>query len=454
MSLTTEQLLLYVQALISSGNFSKSYEVLKELASGASSNATILCLLSDVARKLEDPYQALDYAIKAYALEEDSLKILKLIGSIYFDIGNMNQAQNYYVKVLQKNPNDPEAISNYALTLKEQKNFTKARESYLESIEICPNYAEAHYNYAIMELLLGNYEIGFQEYEWRKKKSIPLGNRVYSKPLWLGEENISGKKILVHLEQGLGDCIQFSRYLLLLIEKGATVLFAPHSQLKKILSTINRNIIIVDPDDPGLIFDYHCPLLSLPLAFKTEINSIPSLIPYISAENDADIKRRARLGGEGFKIGIAWRGSTGIYAKMRAVPLSGFSRLSNLSNVRLVSLHNNKQTLDEINEVLPGKIEFLGEDFDAGDQAFLDTAAVIKSCDLIISCDTAIAHIAGALGAPTWLMLKYVPHWVWMLNRHDSPWYPNHLLFRQKEPDNWQDVFDEIYVKFSQVNPS
>lgn len=450
MSLTVEQQLFYVQGLLSSGNFSKCFDVLKELASSEPSNTQILCLLSDVARKNEDPSQALTYAQRALALEHDNPEILKLVGSIYFDIGEMRKAQNYYAQAVKKNSSDAEAISNYALTLKEQKNFLKARETYLKSLEIYPDYAEAHFNYAILELLLGNFNVGLKEYEWRKRKALPLGNRTYSKPLWLGNEEIAEKTILVHLEQGLGDCIQFSRYLLLLIERGAKVLFAPHVQLKRILSTIDRKIKIVDPDDQSLIFDYHCPLLSLPLAFKTEITSIPSPTPYISSENDNDLKWRDRLGSKGFKIGIAWRGSAGIYAKMRAIPLSGFSHLSTLNNVRLISLHNSKETLDEINKFLPGKVEFLGEDFDANDQAFLDTASVIKSCDLIISCDTAIAHIAGALGAPTWLMLKYVPHWVWMLNRQDSPWYPNHLLLRQKQPDNWQEVFDEINEKISQ----
>lgn len=451
MNFTTEQKLFYVQALLSSGNLLKSYEVLQELAEIEPSNIAILCLLSNVARKNEDAEKALAYAKNALEIAGDNPEILKLIGTIYFEIGNISQAQNYYLQALKKNPHDPEAMSNYALTLKEQRNFVKARDYYLKSLEIWPDYAEAHNNYAIMELSLGNYDIGFYEYEWRKKKSIPLGNRAYSKPLWLGKEEIQGKTILVHLEQGLGDCIQFSRYLQLLIIKGAKVLFAPHTQLKQILSTIDKKIIIVDPDDQSLIFDYHCPLLSLPLAFKTKIHSIPSSIPYITTENDNDIKWRNRLGGKGFKIGIAWRGSVGIYAKMRSIPLSGFSRLSTLSNVRLISLHNSKETLDEINQCLPGKIDFLGEDFDAGNQAFLDTASVIKSCDLIISCDTAIAHIAGALGAPTWLMLKYVPHWVWMLNRQDSPWYPNHFLFRQSQPDNWDQVFDEIYAKISQL---
>jgi tetratricopeptide (TPR) repeat protein len=451
MSLTIEQQLLYAQALLSSGDYLKTIEVLKELVTRDPSNINILCLLSDTARKNENPSEALEYALKALTLEEDNCEICKLIGSIYFDIGDIAQAQNYYLKILKNNPNDAGAISNYALTLKEQKNFLKARQAYLKSLEISPDYAEAHNNYAIMELILGNYQIGFKEYEWRKRQSIPLGNRTYPKPLWLGNEDLAGKTILVHLEQGLGDCIQFSRYLLLLIERGAKVLFAPHKQLKQILSTIDEEILIVDPDDPGLIFDYHCPLLSLPYAFKTEVNSIPSPTPYIFTQNDRDIKWRSRLGAEGFKIGIAWRGSKSTYAKMRAIPLSGFSRLADLKNVRLISLHNNKETLNEINEIFPGKIEYLGEDFDASDQAFLDTASVIKSCDLIISCDTAVAHLAGALGAPTWLMLKYVPHWVWMLNRQDSPWYPNHSLFRQKEPDNWQDIFDEIYARISQI---
>jgi hypothetical protein len=242
----------------------------------------------------------------------------------------------------------------------------------------------------------------------------------------------------------LGDTIQFCRYLPLLVKAGAKVLFAPHEKLRRLVSTVSDDIEIVDVDDRDLDFDYHVPLMSLPLAFRTTLESVPSDCPYLFAQPDRVTHWRDRLGSEGFKIGICWQGSRNKIDFGRSFPLSLFEGLSKIEGVRLVSLHRGDGEA-QLADLPDGMVvETLGEDFDAGAEAFLDTAAVMHCCDLVITSDTAVAHLAGALGVRTWVALKYVPDWRWMLDREDSPWYPTMRLFRQGSRGDWPSVFDDM----------
>jgi hypothetical protein len=256
--------------------------------------------------------------------------------------------------------------------------------------------------------------------------------------------DVKGKTILIYDEQGLGDTILFVRYLPLLLEKGAKVLLAPQPSLRQLLHTLGPGVRIVSLVDTTLEFDFHTPLASLPLAFGTEADNIPVPIPYLKAEPDRVSFWRSKLGDNGFKIGICWQGSTHKIDRGRSFPLALFHDLAKIEGVRLVSLH--KGAGESQLENLPNGmvVEKLGEDFDTGDQAFLDSAAVINCCDLVITSDTAIAHLAGALGASTWVVLKWVPDWRWQLERKDSPWYPSLQLFRQSQPGQWQPVFVEM----------
>jgi hypothetical protein len=192
-------------------------------------------------------------------------------------------------------------------------------------------------------------------------------------------------------------------------------------------------------------FDYHCPLMSLPLAFKSSLESIPNNIPYIHSNINNQNKWQERIGGAGFKVAICWQGSTkGKVDVGRSFPVSLFEGLSHIDGVRLISLQKN-EGVEQLKNLPVGMIvETLPDDFDSGENAFLDSAAVMKCVDLVITSDTALTHLAGALGVKTWLPLKYVPDWRWMLDRSDSPWYPNHRLFRQQTIDDWISVFTEM----------
>jgi hypothetical protein len=191
--------------------------------------------------------------------------------------------------------------------------------------------------------------------------------------------------------------------------------------------------------------------MSLPLAFKTKLETIPNDVPYLFAEDERVSKWKEKIGTHGFKIGINWQGSKSKIDLGRSFDLNLFNNISLQQNIRLLSLHKGEGE-DQLRLIPENmKVEFLGNDFDAGEQAFLDTAAVMKCCDLIITSDTAIAHLAGALTVPTWIALKHIPDWRWMLDRSDSPWYPTTRLFRQKKIGDWDGVFEYIRLALLEI---
>jgi tetratricopeptide (TPR) repeat protein len=395
-------------------------------------------------RELKQYEEALTSFERAIALNPGYAEAYNNSGNILNEVERFEEALSRYDKAIALNPDYVEAYYNRGNTLIELGRSDEALASFDKAIALKPDYADGHWGRSFPLLQKGDYYNGFREYEWRKRKEKPLGARSYSKALWTGKEDIAGKSILIHHEQGLGDTIQFSRFIKLLERRGATVLFAPQKQLQKLLSGIGDRCIIVGVDDTSLDFAFHSPLLSLPLALDTTLNTIPNSVPYLKAEPERIKHWASRLGGAGFKIGICWQGSKTKADKGRSFSAHEFHALSQIRGVRLISLH--KGAGETQLECLPSGmvVETLGADFDSGEQAFLDTAAIMNCCDLVITSDTAIAHLGGALAIPTWVVLKYIPEWRWFLNRDDSPWYPTMRLFRQKQHNDWRSAFEEI----------
>ena len=309
-----------------------------------------------------------------------------------------------------------------------------------------PDSGMARWNRGNVYLLQGKLEQGFIDHEGRltaenhKKAALPQHLR------WQGETDLKGKTLFIYSDLYLGDMLQFCRYALLAERKGANVIVAVTDKLHAILRTLSKNIQFIPKDDIPKHFDYFCDLLSLPFCFKTKFDTIPADVPYLTADPERTLRWGERIGKDGFKIGICWQGSTQAYAvpMRRSFPLLHFSKIAALPKVRLISLQKNEgveQLLDLPDSM---KVETLGDDFDAGPGAFLDTAAVMENLDLVITPDTSIAHLAGALGRPTWVVLRDIPDWRWLLDREDSPWYPNTRLFRQNKRDEWQVPFDEM----------
>jgi tetratricopeptide (TPR) repeat protein len=381
---------------------------------------------------------------RAASLEPNNPVCHYNLGNFLRDTGRFEEAERSFRRVLEIDRGHLLAMNNLAETLSDLGRFKEALAVYDKALSIKPDYASANHNKALTLLLLGDWTSGLQLYEWRKRKlTEPVGNRQYSRPMLSTIDDVANKVVLVHWEQGLGDTIQFCRYLPLLAAQGAKVLFAPQDNLRRLMASLPGNIDLVDVEcrQP---FDCHVPLLSLPLAFCTAVATIPAAKEYLRAQPDRVERWRAKLGDHGFKIGICWQGKADHHE--RSFPLSHLAGVGRVPGVRLISLHKGagEVQLDGLPEGMV--VETLGENFDVGLDAFLDTAAVMKLCDLVISSDTAVAHLGGALGIRTWVALRAVPDWRWLLERRDSPWYPTVRLFRQRTPGDWGSVFREMEV--------
>ena len=365
-------------------------------------------------------------------------------GNALQDLKQLDAAVASYDRAIQLKPDYAEAYYNRGNVLKDLKQLSAAVASYDKAIQLKQDYASAYWNKSLALLQVGDFDRGWELYEWRwKKDDLNFRDRGFTKPLWLGIESLQDKTILIHAEQGLGDTIQFCRYVKSVTALGAKVIF----EVQPVLVSLMR-----EPDLPFDIyakgaalpdFDYHCPLMSLPLALQNKGNTVIPTSLYIKIDDTRVQKWRSRFDNEQFNIGINWQGSKKKIDIGRSFPLALFEGIASLSKVKLFSLQKNEGT-EQLNDLPKGMvIENFGGDVDS-EGAFLDTAAIIKSLDLIITSDTAVAHLAGALGCRVWLALKWVPDWRWMLDGGSSSWYPSMRLFRQNKADDWEGVFDEI----------
>ena len=319
-----------------------------------------------------------------------------------------------------------------------------ALESFDRAISLDGGDAQSRLNKSYCLLLAGRWKEGWPLFEWRKRLPVPVESRNFAHPLWTGKEDLRGKILFCYAGQGLGDTVQFFRYCALLRERGAHVILAPQKSLMRLLGAADPCVTLIDENAVPEHFDYHSPLMSLPLAFGTTAETIPGGGAYLSAEPAKVREWGAAIGEGAFKIGISWRGNERGTIRGRSFPLSLFEKLARLPGIRLISLQKDA-TDAERDSVFPDlNIESLGGKFDNGPDAFVDSAAVIQNLDLVITADTAIAHIAGALGKQTWIALQHLPDWRWLSDRADTPWYRSVTLYRQPAPGDWPGVFDQM----------
>lgn len=387
----------------------------------------------------EEAVRAFD---RALSLEPDHISALSNKGGSLVALGRIQAATACLNAVEAMRPGLPDTSFNLATLLFQQERYQESAQACLEAIRRAGGeHPPSEVLLANMELAHGDLYRGLRRMEARKRLPEPYGVGPYRQPEWLGGMDIAGKTLLIHAEGGLGDTIHFSRYLPELKGRGARVILACQAPLRRLISTLDPDIILVTDGDTPPPFDYHCSLLSLPVALDTRLETIPASIPYLSAEQERVARWRERVGPQGFKIGIAWKGSKDSVATRRNFPVACFKHLAQLAGVRLISLQKGDGS-EELNRLPRGMVvERLGDDFDAGEWALLDTAAVMQSLDLVITADTSIAHLAGALGRPTWVPLGRLADWRWFLDRMDSPWYPTMRLFRQKTRDDWDSAF-------------
>jgi tetratricopeptide (TPR) repeat protein len=392
-------------------------------------------------RRLDEALQSYDAAI---ALSPDHVDAFNNRGNALKDLKRFDEALESYDKAIALNPEYAEAFNNRGITLQELMRLDEARKNYDKAIALRADYADACLSRSLLSLLESKFIEGWADYEWRKRIDGLSKTQSFSAPPLNSVSDLENKVVLVQSEQGLGDTIQFCRYIPMLIEAGAHVLFSPQRQLRSLMSSLNNRIEFVDVAVSEACFDCYAHLMSLPMIFSTEVGNVPASVPYLRADACRVETWRRKIGSSGLKIGICWQGSVNKVDAGRSFPVSLFKEISLIPEVRLISLHKGEGEKQLM--ALPSgmSVETLGKEFDCGDQAFLDTAAVMMNMDVIITSDTAIAHLAGALGVPVWVALKHVPDWRWMLDRKDSPWYPTMRLFRQRAFDDWKSVFDEI----------
>jgi Tfp pilus assembly protein PilF len=390
----------------------------------------------------------LDEAINCYqeALQLDpSLFAYLNLGSVFQMQERLDEAINCYQEALQLDPQYFKAYNNLGLAFEEKMLIDESISAFRKALELNMNFPEAHANLAGVLLLKGNYEEGWRELEWRKKLKN-YRRRDFHQPFWNGSD-ISGKTILIYNEaeaKGFGDTIQFIRYIPLIARNGAKVVAECQKELLPLLKDVEGVYEMIMEGDDLPDFDVHCQFLSLPFIFHTTLENIPANIPYIQVSPLLVQNWRDKIQGDRskFKIGLVWTGDPKHQRfKTRSCPLELFVRLQKNEKIKFYSLQKGTAAHQAKNP--PGNMKLTDLTEDICD--FSDTAAFIENLDLVISIDSAVAHLAGALGKPVWTLLPFLtPDGRWLLKREDSPWYPTMRLFRQPAPGDWESVISKV----------
>jgi tetratricopeptide (TPR) repeat protein len=355
-------------------------------------------------------------------------------------LGREQEAIAAYDGALAAAPNYSSAWTNRGMAFAALNRHGDAVASYDRALALQPDNADVHFNNALSLLTIGDYPRGLAEYEWRFKRAGAGPRKDLRRPLWLGEPLV-GKTILLHAEQGLGDTIMFARYVPLLARTGAKVVLEVQPELKTLLAGLDSVSAIVGHGEPLPPYDVHCPLTSLPFLCKTELTSVPADIPYLSASEAALAKWQPRLAGALPRVVLAWSGrATHVNDRNRSLSLPQLEPLLAAEDVRFVSVQRELRAADAERLAREPRIIHVGGELDD----FTDTAAVLSTVELLICVDTSIAHLAGALGRPAFVLLPFQPDWRWTLDRDYSPWYPAMKLFRQPAPGDWASVVARV----------
>ena len=369
-------------------------------------------------------------------------------GTALADLGRYVDALAAFDHALAAAPNHAQAWNNRGRALQALNRHEEAIASFDKAIALQKDYADAHFNRALSLLTLGDLPRGFEEYEWRWKRSgMTDTRRGYGKPLWLGEYPLGRKTILLSAEQGLGDTIQFARYAPLVARSGAAVVLEVQPELKSLLSGLDGVASCHARGETLPAYDVHCPLGSLPLALKTAPTTIPADIPYLRADEARIAKWRPRIEAlPGKRIALAWAGNVShANDRNRSIDLALLELLFALDGVSYLGIQGELRGNDAELLARQTNVTHLGGDL--ADMA--DTAALLALADLTISVDTSVVHLAGSLGRPVWVMLPFAPDWRWNLTGASSPWYPQARLFRQPALGDWQSLLAALRAELA-----
>jgi tetratricopeptide (TPR) repeat protein len=361
-------------------------------------------------------------------------------------LGRLDEAVASYDRGIALAPNLTKADHERGKVLTALGRYGQALESIDRAIALDPLASALQLAKGMALLRLGDYENGLELYEWRWRGGAPVEVRQFTQPQWRGEA-ITDRTILLHAEQGLGDSMQMLRYLPMVKAKAAQVILDMPGQLHPLLGRMADGIVLSEPGRPSTRFDVHCGLMSLPLAFGTRLDTIPARVPYLTVPPERMARWSTRLPRSAYRVGLVWSGGVANPNNhARSIALDRFAPLLQVPGVTFVSLQREYREHD-----LAGLSRLPVERIDEAIADFGDTAAAIAQCDLVISVDTSVAHLAGALGKPVWLLLAFVPDWRWLLDRTDSPWYPTARLFRQDKIGDWDGVIAQVAEALSSL---
>jgi hypothetical protein len=381
---------------------------------------------------------------EALRLRPDYVEALNNLGNTLREQGQLSESVASFERAMILRPQSVEAYINLAAALQDQGKRSEAADRLEQALRLRPDFAEARYNRSMLWLLQGNFEQGWPEYEnrWRLKDD-PASTR--SLPRWDGS-SLAGKTILLFAEQGMGDTLQFIRYSAVVKERGAKVVAEVPPALMGVLAGCPGIDQLVPQGDPLPPCDLQAALMSLPGLCGTTLASIPAMILYLVTDPSRVAHWRGQLASvSGFKVGICWQGNPAYkHDRRRSVLLAQFAPLAEIPGICLVNLQRGPggDQWDAIARAWP-TVDLIGLAQEPH-EAWMESAALICALDLVITVDTAVAHLAGALGKPVWVALPFSPDWRWLLEREDSPWYPTLRLFRQTQPEDWPGVFQRI----------
>ena len=433
--------------------FKRAQAIYEQILKTHDDHFEALQLLGTLQAQVGNYEQALTTLNRALQIDPNNVLCQLNHGTLLQDLNRYEEAIVSYERAIAIDPYCAEAYKNRGIALRTLGRFEEALASYKSAIAIDPKSAATHINLATQMLLLGNYQTAWPEYEWRWKIPQLSASKHYRnlpQPLWLGNYPLQGKTILLHAEQGLGDTLQFCRYVPLVAQLGAKVILEVQAPLIGLLKDLEGVNTLIARGDALPAFDYQCPLMSLPLAFQTTLESIPAATPYLSANPHRVRVWQDRLGPKTKpRVGLVWNGGhrqdqpeLWNVNQRRNLPLEKIARLQSL-DMEFYSLQKGDPAESELKQkqaaVWPTLMNYADDLKD-----FTDTAALIECMDLIISVDTSCAHLAGALGKPVWILNRFDSCWRWLLEREGSPWYPTAKLYRQKTPGDWDGVIERV----------
>jgi tetratricopeptide (TPR) repeat protein len=380
---------------------------------------------------------------RALALRPDYAEAHNNRGLVLQSLNRQEEALAAYDRAQALRRDYADAANNRGLALHELHRYAEALASYRQALALRPDFAEAHFNQSLTQLAVGDLGPGWVNYEWRwktRKSTAPW--RDFPQPIWLGNAPLAGRTILLHAEQGFGDTIHFARYVPRVAALGANVIVETQPALRGLMARLDGVSAVIEQGSELPAFDCHCPLGSLPLAFATELATIPAEVPYLAADPERVARWRERLAPRARPhVGIVWCGNPTFRGdRNRSMAFSGFAPIVAAAAATFVTLNPGRTAADAIGLAAQAAAVDLAPEF----RDFDDTAAMICSLDLVVTTDTAVAHLAGALGKRLWLLLSASPDWRWLIAREDCPWYPSARLFRQPTLGDWQPVIARV----------